>query len=111
MVPFRYRNEHSEREGQIIDCIYDELFSDPIAMVRKIYEKFSLEYTDEFEQRMKVYLKNNKQGKYGRHKYSLEEYGFNGKSVYQEYRDYMEHYGFEIPDKIERPVSFDFSLE
>ena len=51
MVPFSYRKEHPEKEGQIFDCIYAELFSDPIAMVRKIYEKFDLEYTDEFEQR------------------------------------------------------------
>ena len=61
-------------------------------------------------QKMKVYLENNKQGKYGRHKYSLEEYGFKAENVYQEYRDYMEHYGFGIPEKSERPVSFDFGL-
>lgn len=111
MVPFCYRKEHPDKEGQILDCMYTDLFSDPIAMVRKIYEKFSLVYTDEFEQRMKIYLENNKQGKYGRHKYSLKEYGFNGESVYQEYRDYMERYGFGIPDRIERPVSFDFALQ
>jgi hypothetical protein len=111
MVPYSYRKEHSEKERQIYDCMYTDLFSDPIAVVRKIYEKFSLLYTDEFEQRMMVYLENNKQGKYGRHKYSLEEYGFNGESVYQGYRDYMERYGFGIPDKIERPVSFDFALK
>ena len=105
MVPFCYRKEHPEKEGQIFDCIYAELFSDPIAMVRKIYEKFSLEYTDEFEQRMKVYLENNKQGKYGRHKYSLEEYGFKADSVFEEYKEYMGYYGYEILDRVERPVA------
>jgi hypothetical protein len=110
-VPFNYRKEHPESEKQIFDCIYEELFSDPIAMVRRVYEKFSLEYTEEFEKRMIVYLENNKQGKYGRHKYSLEEYGFNGENVYQEYKEYMEHFSFGIPGKMERPVSFDFSLK
>ena len=105
MVTFCYRKEHSEKAGQIFDCIYGELFSDPIAMVKNIYEKFGLIYTEEFEQRMKVYLKNNKQGKYGRHKYSSEEYGFIAEGVYREYQDYMEHYGYEIPDKMERPVA------
>jgi len=90
--------------------MYEDLFSNPIAMVEQIYRKFDLEYTEEFEERMKVYLENNRQGKYGRHKYSLEEYGFEAESVYQEYEDYMKHYGFGIPDKIERPVSFDFGL-
>jgi hypothetical protein len=111
MVPFNYRKEHPEKEEQIFDCMYAELISDPIAMVRRVYEKFSLVYTEEFEKRMKVYLVNNKQGKYGRHKYSLEEYGFNGESVYQEFKGYMEHFSFGIPGKIERPVSFDFSLK
>jgi hypothetical protein len=52
---------------------------------------------------MKVYLENNKQGKYGRHKYSLEEYGFKAESVYEKYRDYMEYYDYGIPDRVERP--------
>ncbi len=110
MVPFNYRKEHPEKKEQIFDCMYEEFFSDPIAMVKKIYQKFDLEYTEEFEKRMKVYLENNKQGKYGRHKYSLEEYGFNADRVYQDYKDYMVHYGFGIPDKIERPAFFDFGL-
>jgi len=109
-VPFNYRKEHPEKEEQIFDCMYEELFSDPIAMVKRVYQKFGLEYTGEFEERMKVYLENNRQGKYGRHKYSLDEYGFKAESVYDEYQDYMEHYGFGIPDKMERPVSFGFSL-
>ena len=45
---------------------------------------------------MIVYLENNKQGKYGRHKYSLEEYGFNAESLYEEYKDYMDLYGLHI---------------
>jgi hypothetical protein len=110
MVPLSYRKEHPEKEEQIFDCMYEELFSNPIAMVKTIYQKFGLEYTKEFEERMKVYLENNKQGKYGRHKYSLEEYGFEKESIYQKYKDYMENYNFGIPDKIVRPASFDFSL-
>ena len=107
-VPLYYRRAHPENEDRIFDCIYEEFFSDPITMVQKIYQKFDLEYTAEFEERMIVYLQDNKQGKYGRHKYSLEEYGFNAKDIYKESEDYMEHYGFGIPDKKERPVSFDF---
>lgn len=110
LVPFKYRKEHPEKEDQIFDCMYDDLFSDPIATVKKIYRKFGLVYTNEFEERMKIYLQNNKQGKYGRHNYSLEEYGFNGDSIYQDYKEYMDHYGFGIPDKLERPPSFDYAL-
>lgn len=105
MVPFQYRKDNVELETQIFDCLYAELFSDPIAMVKKIYEKFNLEYTEEFEQRMIVYIENNKQGKYGRHKYSLEEYGLYAESLYQEFKEYMDHYGYGIPDNMLRPVA------
>jgi len=108
LVPLHYRKSNPEGEKQIFDCMYDELFSDPIAMVKKIYDDFDLEYTTAFEERMIAYLKNNKQGKYGRHKYSLEEYGFSAEAVFQEFEEYMHHYDFGIPDKIERPASFDF---
>lgn len=107
-VPFEFRRENPEYEGQIFDCIYEEFFADPIALVRNIYKKFNLTYTVEFEERMKIYLKNNQQGKYGRHKYSLEEYGFDAEHLYQEYREYMDHFGFRIPNTIERPASFSF---
>jgi hypothetical protein len=107
-APLNYRKEHREKEKQIFDCVYKEFFSDPIMMVKKIYQKFDLEYTDKFEERMKVYLKNNQQGKYGRHKYSLEEYGFTRENIYKECKDYMDYYGFGMLDHIERPASFNF---
>jgi len=109
--PLNYRKKHPENEDQIFDCMYDELFSDPIAMVKNIYKKFDLEYTEEFEERMITYLENNKQGKYGRHKYTLEEYGFIAEDVYEEFREYMDHFGYGIPEKFERPKSFDFLKE
>jgi len=107
-VPLRFRNEHQELEDQIFDCVYEEFVSDPIAIVQKIYNKFDLPYTEEFEERMIIYLKNNQQGKYGRHKYSLEEYGFDKDALYLEYKEYMDQYGFGIPEKLERPTSYDF---
>ena len=62
-VPHNYRKSHPESKECIFDCMYDEFFSDPIAMVKKIYKKFDLEYSNEFEERMIFYLKNNQQGK------------------------------------------------
>lgn len=107
-VPLNYRKSNPEREEQIFDCMYEELFSDPIAMVKKVYKKFDLKYTVEFEEHMTSYLANNRQGKYGRHKYSLEEYGFDAGEVFEEFREYMDHYNYGIPERFERPASFDF---
>lgn len=100
VTPFVFRKEHPEKEYQIFDCMYEPLISDPISVIKQIYAKFDLEFTKEFENNMRAYLENNKQGKYGRHKYSLEEYGLDKMALYKEYIEYMEHYGYGIPDKI-----------
>jgi hypothetical protein len=56
---------------------------------------------------MKVYLETNKQGKYGRHQYSLEEYGLSAEKICQDYEAYMNAYGFGRVEKTQRPVALD----
>lgn len=109
-VPLDFREEHPEKEDRIFDCVYEDLFSRPIDVVKRIYRRFDLEYSDVFEERMTRYLENNKQGKYGRHKYTLEEYDFDAESLYQEYRGYMDRFGYGVVEGQERPTSFDFGL-
>jgi len=92
--PLEYRNAHPERESQIVDAVYHEIFSDPIATVRKIYDKFQLEVTREFEERMTGYLAENQQGKYGRHRYSNEEYAIETEELKTRYRAYFDRYNF-----------------
>jgi hypothetical protein len=84
--------------------MYSDLFADPIDMVRRVYARFDLEYTPEFERRMLRYLDDNKQGKYGRHTYSLEEYGFDAASLFRKFEPYMSRYDFEIPTTMQRPT-------
>jgi Sulfotransferase family len=93
-APLEYRLAHPEHEGQIIDCLYHELFRDPIGMVKRIYQKFDLEYTQTFDERMKSYLENNKQGKYGRHRYSNAEYGLDRDALYERHKKYYDRYGY-----------------
>lgn len=93
-APMAYRAAHPAREAQIADCLYTELFADPIAMVRRIYAKFDLEYTDEFERRMRAYLAANQQGKYGRHEYCNEEYGLEPERLSTLLRDYYAKFGY-----------------
>ena len=92
--PLAYRKAHPERERQIIDAVYSDTFADPIAMVRKIYEKFEMDVTPEFLERMTAYLADNKQGKHGRHRYSNEEYAIDTEALKTRYRDYFEKYDF-----------------
>jgi|KBSMisStaDraftv2_1062788.scaffolds.fasta_scaffold03610_10 hypothetical protein len=96
LTPLTYRQGNPDREGQIIDCRYLDLVSDPIGTVKSIYERFALEYSPAFEKRMTSYLKANWQGKHGRHKYSNEEYGIDLQRLYDQNREYFEYYRYRI---------------
>lgn len=92
--PLEFRKTHPERERQIIDAVYSDTFADPVAMVRRIYDKFEMEVTPEFQDRMTAYLANNQQGKHGRHRYSNEEYAIDPEKLHAQYREYFDTYGF-----------------
>ncbi|MBV9182506.1 MAG: sulfotransferase [Acidobacteria bacterium] len=101
-VPFQFRRANPDKTQQIFDCMYDELFADPIGMVKRIYRFFDLDVTPGFEQRMHRYLHNNRQGKYGRHAYSLAEYAIDPEAFLENHRDYMSHYGFKLEGVVNR---------
>jgi hypothetical protein len=60
---------------------YVDLVADPIGTVRRIYEHYGCDYSDEFENHMKQWLADNRQHKHGAHRYSLEEYGLDAETV------------------------------
>ena len=73
-----------------IDIVYEDMVKDPIATVEKIYLHFGLEFTKEFEENMENWLKGNRQGKYGRREYSLDDYQLTSQQIIEEFKDYIE---------------------
>jgi hypothetical protein len=60
---------------RMTNVMFDTLVKDPIGTVRRVYEQFGYQYSDEMEAGMKRWLENNPQGKHGSHKYELEQFG------------------------------------
>ena len=79
------------------DAHYAELLEDPVPVVRRIYEQFDYEYTDEFEARMMRFIKDNPQHKHGEHVYSAEEFGLDLGEISREFSGYRERFG--IPEE------------
>ena len=94
-TPMEWRDKHPQKESQIADIFYRDLKNDPIGMVRTLYEKFAMVYTPKFEDSMKIYLENNRQGKHGRHKYTNKEYGVDLNQLFNENTAYFKKYGYE----------------
>ena len=80
-------------EGAFIDVWYDELTADPMAQVARIYERIGQPLTADTARRMQAMLKNNPQGKYGKHIYRLADFGLTRDGVEPGYAAYRARFG------------------
>ncbi|CAF3635762.1 unnamed protein product [Rotaria sp. Silwood1] len=73
----------------VFDIQYVDLVENPIETVRRIYEHFNiLQWSDEFEEAMRQWLRDNAQGKQGSHTYSLDEFGLKDADIDERYQEY-----------------------
>jgi hypothetical protein len=79
--------------GRVHDVAYRSLVSDPVGTVHSIYERFGLSLSAAAEQAMRAWLAANPQGKYGRHRYSLEQFGLDRDAIDRLFPGYPECFG------------------
>lgn len=60
---------------QVIDIQFREFMADPIATIRRIYERFGMELTADAERRMRAFLAANPDDKHGKHAYRFADTG------------------------------------
>jgi hypothetical protein len=80
---------------QFFDLDFGEVLRDPVAAVKRIYEYFGLELTEEAEQRLRSYRAENPPGRHGEHSYAIEDFGLTDRDVLDRYAAYIEHFGVE----------------
>lgn len=100
--PLRYRLSDVSKESSFVDLYFDELMANPIATVKNIYAKLGLEYTPAFEDAMNAYLQSKPQEKFGRHVYTLDEFGYKKEEIYGRLGNYV---GRFFPQLIHAPTA------
>ncbi len=73
---------------RILNITYDGLVRDPIRTVRRIYDVFNYTWSAEMEAGMHRWLDENPRGKFGSHRYSLEQFGLTQKEIERTFGDY-----------------------
>ncbi|CAF1451222.1 unnamed protein product [Adineta ricciae] len=84
-----FRTRRRDLDQQILDINYDEITRQPIATVRRIYDHFGFRWSNEFEIAMQNWLRDNPQGKQGRHTYSLTDIHRTHDDIKAQYNDYI----------------------
>jgi hypothetical protein len=92
------QNAFRDRHGKnaIHDIQYIEQMRDPMGQIRKLYAHFGEPLSAAANSAMTRLLKQNPQGKHGKHEYSLEEFGLDAAGVRHHFRDYCERFGIPL---------------
>ncbi len=90
------RDRMASVDKHFYDLHYNDLIRDPIAAVRRIYTYFGLTLTEEAEGRMRRFLTENPKDKYGKHRYSLTQFGLDPEEESRRFQSYRERFGVEL---------------
>jgi len=85
------------RDGKgynVMDVYYEDLISDPIKTLQTIYQHMGETLSDAMQARVGAYLTQNPKNKYGRHKYTLDEYGVTREMIHTEFDFYYHSFNF-----------------
>lgn len=81
-----------EQPHRFFDVRFDQLLSDPIGTVKRIYDHFRYPFDPRMETGMQRWLAENPQGKHGKHRYDLAQFGLTEDDVETEFSDYRMRY-------------------
>ncbi len=83
---------------RVIDIHFADFMSDPFAQIRRIYEKFDLDYTDVADVRMRAYLAEHSNEEHGRHTHRFEDTGLDVGEARERVKRYMDY--FDVPSEV-----------
>jgi hypothetical protein len=92
------RKDGTVPSGQAVDVLFRDFVSDPMAVVRTIYERLDIELTEAAERAMRSFLAANPQEKHGGHSYSFADTGLDSGLLRERTRTYQEF--FDIPEEV-----------
>ena len=78
-----------ERPDVVHHVYYDDLVGDPIGTARRLYAWLGDDFTPAAEAGMHDWLRENPQGRFGRHDYSLEQWGLSKERLKPYFADYL----------------------
>lgn len=79
--------------GVIYDVYYEQLVSDAVGTVKRIYDHFGLAWTGEYEEQLRLYVRDHPQDKHGKHNYSSEDFGLTDDAIAKRFAKYSEVFG------------------
>ena len=96
MIALANRRKAGDVSDRIVDSHFAELMADPVAAVERIYGAMGRNFEPQHADAIRQYIEQKPKGKFGTHKYSPEEWGFDSKALREQMRPYTDHYGVQL---------------
>ncbi len=93
------RMEHAMRvreqadPARFFDFEFRELVADPVAAVRRAYDHFGFDWSEEAERSMRAWHAANPQGRHGGHHYDAAQFGLTEGEIAERFAAYRERFG------------------
>ncbi|MUL83038.1 MULTISPECIES: sulfotransferase [unclassified Mycolicibacterium] len=92
--PLRARDRVGD--DRFFHMYYSEMMSDPIGVMRRIYEWAGDDLTPEVEGRMRTWLADHPQDRFGPNAYSLDQYGLSVDRLRPVFAEYLDTFDIEL---------------
>ena len=77
---------------RFVDVHFQDMLRDPVETLRRAYDTMERPFTDEHAERIRAYLAEKPQGKFGKHRYAPEDWGFRAEDLRARLATYIDHY-------------------
>ena len=98
MILLAKRRQAGELPDRIVDSHFSDLMADPVAAVEKLYDQMSRPFFGEHAAAILRYLEARPRGKFGVHRYTPEEWGFDPVALRERMRPYTDYYGIALEE-------------
>jgi hypothetical protein len=92
-----YRRSGKLPESQVVDLYFQDFVKDEVGTVRRAYEHFGLDLSDEAANAMQAFLDHNPADKHGQHFYSFADTGMDEQEIRNRFHDYQTY--FDVPEE------------
>jgi len=88
----RLQTARDRRPDNFFDVYYRDFVAEPMRVVTAIYRRFGLELSPTAQARMRTWIGQNPQDKFGAHRYSAQQLGLDSSEIRRRFADYIERY-------------------
>jgi hypothetical protein len=85
--------------SQVTDIHFQNLMTDPVGSISRAYSNLGLSFSDRHAEQISTYLAEKPRNKFGRHRYSAQDFGMSVGQIREQFKFYTDHFDIALEDE------------